>query len=974
MKGSRAHRERMVWGFLLSAAVACLASGAARATCNPTLPITAGSVPCYIKVQPIDVGVTALGTTVFAPFNTTAETGDPNSAGMPPQSISVPKGSNIPKSIPDNPTSPNPIGFVVDPKTGLSPGESGYTLGTGVDVTRVLLNDIGVELVWFPMLQYAYPTCPSSDSLCTVATQDFTTLTVGLTSTGTTVATGCTGSISGTTLTITSACGTGALGIYDILSGTGIATSPAPGTFISAYGTGSGGAGTYTVNISQNVGSTPISATSTTLSSPLFLTLADQNPSPNTPPSVPCAISQMTIPVSSQCGSPSPSPPLSKDPGTINLFFVNKLNPPASGGTLYGFSLLGNNGVAIGGNTFFAPSPLQARPDTIAHELLHDLGIDHVSYGAGPYNPWNMTTNPNGGILPPLPGTPTNGECDPTYPACAANLMTTGVLRTEPAIFINTVTTEVINCVLNGYMGDTTPGCTTTMASLYNGLADQVAVAVTTGSSLLPSFATVISGAKPASTTQLPTSQQDEVLNGGSGLLVTQPSTPLHFSGLADPIPYETTKAQLDTGGSATGRAIFDLSGPVDGKPGETLVAWVLTLPQEQTFAGHDGFHILSQSRADLVQDVDYYPDREKHRLMRNIAYNPGADNDQDNPSIEMAGSSPCTSATAECLVVKFQPPGLGTQDTISFSEHILKAGAPITQDELCKAKITYLFSDGFMTTSNFGRCPAVPLPLIASSWHPDPYVAPHVIKSDLLLAKGGSSLPCTPVSVPNPSPPPATILVCPGATYADIDYAQEGGQLTAGSCDNGVTISNPNISGIVSGPIGNTQVSLSAGQICNYLTGSEILGSMIINGAQVYLNGLLNGNLTVNYGRIVLGESAHVVGNVQISQGAGNNFASGFIIGNSQNQAQIDGNLTIQNIPNKPIPENGGVICNTRVGGSVTVLNNLTPGPISIGETSSQQNCPGNTIGGSLTCTGNMPPPASGQNTASHFIGQCNG
>jgi hypothetical protein len=49
------------------------------------------------------------------------------------------------------------------------------------------------------------------------------------------------------------------------------------------------------------------------------------------------------------------------------------------------------------------------------------------------------------------------------------------------------------------------------------------------------------------------------------------------------------------------------------------------------------------------------------------------------------------------------------------------------------------MFSDGFTTTSNFGRCPTVSLPLIASSWRPDPHVAPHIIKpnkSNVLLAQ----------------------------------------------------------------------------------------------------------------------------------------------------------------------------------------------------------------------------------------------
>ena len=107
----------------------------------------------------------------------------------------------------------------------------------------------------------------------------------------------------------------------------------------------------------------------------------------------------MTIPQNSNgntCGSPVS--PRSTDASTINMFFVSKLNPPASGGTLYGISWIGNNGVAISGNTFFAPTPLQARPDTIAHELLHDLGLDHDTYGAGP---WVPPTNPSHVLLQP---------------------------------------------------------------------------------------------------------------------------------------------------------------------------------------------------------------------------------------------------------------------------------------------------------------------------------------------------------------------------------------------------------------------------------------------------------------------------------------------------------------------------------------------------------------------------------------------
>ncbi len=64
-----------------------------------------------------------------------------------------------------------------------------------------------------------------------------------------------TGSISGNTLTI-SAIAAGRVGIGQVISGTGIAT----GTKITGAGTGNGGTGTYTVNTSQSVASTTITA------------------------------------------------------------------------------------------------------------------------------------------------------------------------------------------------------------------------------------------------------------------------------------------------------------------------------------------------------------------------------------------------------------------------------------------------------------------------------------------------------------------------------------------------------------------------------------------------------------------------------------------------------------------------------------------------------------------------------------------
>jgi hypothetical protein len=918
MRRSKSRLGRMTWFFLLSAAADCLASGSALATCTNST----GAVPCYIKVQPIDVCPNGDMTTC-APFNTVSQTGFPNGssstqtppnlspAGYPLQTLptnpqSVPAGL-AGDQIPNNSTSNNPIGFVVDPATGQYPGDGVSSqwprTNPAVDVIRKLLNNMGVELVWFPM---------------TVSNANYSTLNVTLASTGNQVAS-CSGFISGTTLTIAACLSGSRLAVYNVLTGSGIVTTPTPGTIITGFGTGSGGTGTYTVNISQTVGSSrrpiTITAYSSTLTSSDFKILSDQVPSTTNPPTAPCSISQMTIPPSSPCGSPSPSPPLSSDPGTINLFFVSDLTPPAQmPGTLYGFSWLGNNGIAIGGKAFFAPTPLKARPDTIAHELGHNLGLDHTTYAAGP---WTAPTNADGsytapaGVVPSIPATPFPGECDALYPGCSANLMTAGNVRT----------TTTLACILS-----TDPTCTST--SFAQGTVDQVT--------------------KPSQEgTTLPESQQTEVVNGGSGLLYNNSPTAT-FSGLLNPIPRETTTAQLETGDGSTDRVVFDLSSPVDGKPGETLVAWVLTLPEQQTFARHNGFHIISQSRQDLVQDVNYYPSPVDNPPRRNIAYQPSDDNSADNPSSGAASSSPCASATAECLVVKFQAPGLGEHDSIRFSNSILSGNAPITNDDLCNAKITYIFSDGFVTTSNFGRCPPASLPLIASSWHPDPYVAPQIVKSDLLLAaKPTTTLPCT---------PDPTTGQCPSLNAADIDVTQEGGQL-GNSCDNGATLGN-DVSGIISGP----NVIIRAGQTCNY-TNCEFKGSLTIYGAHAFLqNCQVDGNLTMSSGTLNLATtsdpattSVRVIGNVQI--GSTDNLPNSFSIGP---KANIGGSLTIQNLPATNLPatpasEQVGYVCGSQLSGGLTLNNNQSL--LDIGQASPSPPapyCPGNTIAGGLNCQGN--------------------
>jgi hypothetical protein len=88
---------------------------------------------------------------------------------------------------------------------------------------------------------------------------------------------------------------------------------------------------------------------------------------------------------------PSPAPPLSANPTTLNMFFVTKLSPPTNQpGVLYGLSWINNNGIAIASNALVG---LGARVDTLAHEIGHTLDLDHATFGAGAAN--NLLTAGN---------------------------------------------------------------------------------------------------------------------------------------------------------------------------------------------------------------------------------------------------------------------------------------------------------------------------------------------------------------------------------------------------------------------------------------------------------------------------------------------------------------------------------------------------------------------------------------------------
>jgi len=193
---------------LLSAAFTLLATNSALADLTSC---ATGSVCYYVAIQPIDV-CSSTGTGC-APFNTSSRTGNPAAA-----------------------TSTTPIGFV--------------DATTKKDITRAIMNQIGVDIAWSPIKQYNNTT-------------------------------------------------------YQTLHVVQCNTTNLP---------------CATTN--------PTAPTSTD-----FLALSQQN-----------GISQ----------SRPPTDPLNPKATVVNMFFVNTLVPPqGTSGALYGFSWIGNNGIAIASSTFF---------------------------------------------------------------------------------------------------------------------------------------------------------------------------------------------------------------------------------------------------------------------------------------------------------------------------------------------------------------------------------------------------------------------------------------------------------------------------------------------------------------------------------------------------------------------------------------------------------------------------------------------
>jgi hypothetical protein len=391
----------------------------------------------------------------------------------------------------------------------------------------------------------------------------------------------------------------------------------------------------------------------------------------------------------------TPTAPLNPDQTIPNLFFVKVIDPSpgTSGIIIKGFSWDSNNGGAIASDSVFT-APFSV--GTVAHEIGHMAGWEHTTFGAGPL------------------------ICDGNS-FCPENLMTAG-----------SAPRQLPNGFIDGDCG-ANPGqaCWVPQIPPQNTTEPSALDLLTAGGAGSCSIATL---------SQCP-SQQAAVLL--SNFMYPIPNTvsmaSQSVSGTASVQAVGGAAPAAQTGGPSSGNPIiFDVSGLTGGSPRETLLAYVVIIPQPpaespQLSFSSNPFRIISQSRRNLLQDFDLQP----------------LDGDVPYP--------PCNATNVLCGEVEFnRNKGQGFQDSdfMNFSLGILKGGAPASLADLCGAKVAFIFSDGYAPASVLGPVPCSgSSSLMATSLAQDPTTPPQVVKVSTAVGPGNTP-GCTPLPnghCPNP-------------------------------------------------------------------------------------------------------------------------------------------------------------------------------------------------------------------------------
>lgn len=120
---------------------------------------------------------------------------------------------------------------------------------------------------------------------------------------------------------------------------------------------------------------------------------------------------------------------------TINMWFTQ--NMPSGGGTLFGEAYLGGNGVAINSTAVNSFNSGVGRMDTVAHELGHNFGLGHTSFGAGAAN--NLVTAGSARSIPGGLGdiTPSGAALDQLTAAQITQLRSSPFMHDVPHVTVD---------------------------------------------------------------------------------------------------------------------------------------------------------------------------------------------------------------------------------------------------------------------------------------------------------------------------------------------------------------------------------------------------------------------------------------------------------------------------------------------------------------------------------------------------------